>query len=92
MTSRKRGRKGKQQRLTFEPVTDAAGAGSSSFPLQGIGLSPANVRFSSPTKAHEASPSRDPSTKSVKMGRKGKAARQQTLEASMGEFSPFHAP
>lgn len=88
---RKRGRKPQQQRLTFEAVADSTGGSS------GVGLSPARVRLSSPggnNQASTSSPSKSLSVKfspAAKMGARGRGkgrGRQQTLEASLGEF-PF---
>lgn len=93
MSSRKRGRQQRQQRLAFEPIVataeDAATASNDS-PL-GKGLSPARVRFSSSGRK-EGSPSGSRSVRSLDMARtkkKSKKQQQQTLEVSLGKCSLF---
>lgn len=93
-SSHKRGRKGRQQRLTFEAVAEGTGDGdaaASSSSLPGVGLSPARIRLSSPGGGGSGSPSRRAAVRmssAVQTGprAKGKKGKQQTLEATLGEF------
>lgn len=92
MVSRKRGRKQKQQRLTFEPVAEATAAGSSTSGSPLVkGLSPARVSFSSPSgKEGQGSPSGSSRlAKPVEMARTRKSKKQQqqqqTLEMALGK-------
>lgn len=87
MGSRKRSRKPQQQRLGFEPLAAAAdGAASNSSPTTGVGLSPARVTFSSPTKKTQQSSFGKSVAAMTPTRRKGfDRKQQQTLEGTLGK-------
>lgn len=82
MSSRKRGRKPKQQRLTFEPTaTKATTAGTSPTPAA------AHVRFSSPPIGKEGLGVGGPSARMARTKKKAKKQpQQQTLDTALGEY------
>lgn len=85
MASRKRGRKGQQQRLAFEPVDSTTDA-TASHGSPG-GLSPARVKLASTSHVQSSSPlkKKQKALGSHKAGRVKKSGKQATLDASLGK-------